>query len=168
LNFFRNFIRLFDGTLSCFGVIASIMIFLAMLGVTANVFLRYVFVSPIQWMLEVTEYLLLWITFLGAAWLLRDEGHVKMGLILDRLAPRTQSLINTITSIVAAIACFILAWYGTELTIDMFQRRLYRLTILSPLFFYIVAIIPIGSYLLSIEFLRKSYAHLKNWRVLKG
>ena len=51
---------------------AATLIFVAMmLVVCAEVLLRYGFNSPISWVVEISEYALLWITFLGAAWVLR-------------------------------------------------------------------------------------------------
>jgi TRAP-type C4-dicarboxylate transport system permease small subunit len=98
------------------------------------------------------------------AWVLKIEGHVKIDLVVNRLKPRNQCLVNTITSILGAITCLVLVWYGTKLSWEFFERGTITNTILelpsAPLF----AIIPIGSFLLFIQFLRRSYGYLKSWK----
>ena len=90
----------FDGALNATGFLASILLGFIMCSVTAEVVARHFLgISISWWMVETTEYMLLYITFLGAAWVLRKEGHVKMDLLLSRFKPRDQDTVNIITSI---------------------------------------------------------------------
>ena len=50
--------------------------------------MRYFLNRPLVWVLELTEYALLWVTFLGAAWLLRQGGHVQVDVIVDFMSRR--------------------------------------------------------------------------------
>ncbi|GAH24314.1 unnamed protein product, partial [marine sediment metagenome] len=70
----------------------------------AEITARNLFNYSIRWVLEISEVSLLFITFMGAAWLLRREGHVSLDLLVPRLKPKTQTIINVTTSIVGAIA----------------------------------------------------------------
>ena len=80
--------RTFDRILDSLAAMAGGLILFACLIVSYEVFMRYFLNSPTSWTLEISEYCLLWITFLGTAWLLREDGHVKVDLLSDRLKAR--------------------------------------------------------------------------------
>ncbi len=158
---------IFDSIIGMLAFLAGILLSFMMLGVSADVSMRYLLNRPIPWMLEVTEYCLLFITFLGAAWVLKRERHVTIDLVLNRLNPRTQATFNIITSVIGAIVCLVVAWYGAQATWDYFLTGLYRLTFLRPPSALIMAIVPIGSFLLFIQFLRRTHGYLGSWRGLR-
>jgi TRAP-type C4-dicarboxylate transport system permease small subunit len=138
-----------------------------MLAVVYEVVMRYFLGRPTIWVVELSEYSLLFITFLGATWVLRREGHVKLDLVLGRLNPRTQVLLNIITSVLSAAICLALLWYSAEVTWDHFQSGWIRPKVLNIPSAYILVIIPVGSLLLFIQFLRRSYEYLRSWRGLR-
>ena len=45
-----------------------------------NVFLRYVFLAPINWAEELTLYLMVWIVFVGGSVAVRTRGHMAIDL----------------------------------------------------------------------------------------
>src|SRR5512141_3015004 len=48
---------------------------------------RYVFNRPTSWSEELARYLFVWITFLGAAVVIRKRRHVDVTVLTDRLPP---------------------------------------------------------------------------------
>ena len=143
--------------------LGGILIILTMFGVCIDVVLRYFFSRPIFWMVEVTAYSLLYITFLGAAWLLKREGHVKMDLVLTRLKPRAQATLNVITSIFGIIICLVLVWWGVKVTWEHFQEGYYIRSLINYPTWILIAIIPVGSFLFFIQFLRRTYGYMREW-----
>ncbi|MFC2013938.1 TRAP transporter small permease subunit [Chloroflexota bacterium] len=164
MRLFAKVSSIFDGTLNVFAYMAGCLILFIMLAIGFDVVLRYFLNRPIIWVGEISEYTLLYITFLATAWLLRREGHVRMDIVLRRLTPKTQSLVNLITSLVGAIICMAIVLYGTQTTWSHFQRGLFIPTHLEPPKFILLLIIPLGSFLLFIEFIRRAYSHLESWR----
>ena len=154
---------IFDRTTNFLAFVAAVLIIFTMLSVSVDVFMRYFLQRPMIWVLEVTEIILLFITFLGTAWLLRREGHVKVDIVLSHLNPRTQTLLGIISSIIGIIVCVVLVWYGTQVSYDYIQRGLYEPTLLEIPKGPLLAIIPVGSFLLLIQFLRRTYGHLQHW-----
>lgn len=140
--------------------LADIILVLAWFAVCFEVLMRYFLNRPTTWTIEITQNILVWVTFLGTAWLLRRDGHVKIDFLVARLKPSVYSIINGIASILCAIACLIVAWYATEVVWEQFMSGVVFSTILelpkAPLF----AIIPIAFFLLCIQFLRRSYGYL--------
>ncbi|MFC1980505.1 TRAP transporter small permease [Chloroflexota bacterium] len=160
-------ISVFDHTIDSLALFAAVLMVFIMLAVVADVVTRYALGKPIFWVVEICEYSLLWITFLATASLLKREEHVKMDLVLNRLNPGTQARMNVITSIIGAIACLIVTWYSAMLTSDMFQMGYFVASLnLRPPKGPILAIIPIGSFLLFVQFMRRTYGFLRSFRAL--
>jgi len=145
-------------------ILAGILLIFITLIIGVSIASRYFLNRPMGWVTEISEYSLLYITFLVAAWVLKKEGHVKMDIVLTRLKPRTQSVTNVITSAISAVVCFILTWYGVRVTWELFQTGYPTPTILELPKFIIIAAIFIGSFLLFIQFLRRTCSYLGNWR----
>jgi TRAP-type C4-dicarboxylate transport system permease small subunit len=154
--------NIFDRTIDLLAILAIVLLIFTMLSVSGQVIMRYSLERSAFWIIEVNEYALLYITFLGTAWVLKREGHVKMDVVLNRLTPGTQSLLYITTSILGAIICLLLTWYGAKVTWEHFQIGYYIPTLLKPPKFLILAIIPVGSFLLFIQFLRRTYGFLRS------
>jgi C4-dicarboxylate transporter, DctQ subunit len=165
MKIIRKLNNIFNRTIDLMAIFAGILLIFSMLIICIAVASRYLFGRPMGWVMEITEYSLLYITFLVAAWVLKREGHVKMDLVFNRLSPRTQVLFNMITSGIGAIICFILFWYGIRVTWELLRTRYFTPTILELPKFVIVAIIFIGSLLLCLQFLNRTFLYLLNWRV---
>ena len=145
--------------------LAGTLIIALMLTIGLAVFMRLL-VHPLSWVLEATEYAVVLVTFLSAAWILEKEGHVVIELVTDRLNPRTQSVRNIVISILGAILCAIVVVYGTQVVWDHFQRGIRMETTGAPLKAPFLSIIPICSLMIFIQFLRRTYGYLKQWKEL--
>ena len=106
-------------------------------------------------MLEITEYIMLYIPFLGAAFVLREEGHIKVDLLINHLSDRNKNRMGVITSGVGGIVMVIYTWFGAQVTLDFFKREVPSLEYLKTPMYLILMIIPIGSFFFSIQFLRQ-------------
>jgi len=138
-----------------------VLLFLLMLSVCWEVFSRYYLGRGTTWVIEFSEYSMLFMTFLGTAWLLSKDGHVEMDIVVNALRPKTQRVLKATTSIVCAVVCLLLAWSGTEVSLDYLQRGLHRPTLMAPPYFPLFAIIPTGFFLLFVQFLRRTHRALQ-------
>lgn len=154
-----------DGTIGAGAILAAVLVAFVTVAVLLEITMRYFLNRPQVWVLEIVEYCLLFITMLGAAWVLKREGHVKMDIVLDRLKPENQAMVNVITSIIGAVIFLVIAWYGALVTWDNFVRDFWIASELEPPRAPILAIIPIGSFLLFTQFLRRAYGYLRSWRM---
>lgn len=147
--------RFYDRVLDTLGVIAGTLTILVMLVICYLVVMRYIFHRPPAWIVELSEYLLLYITFFGAAWLLRKDGHVNVDIVLIFLPDSWKRALNVITAVLGTISCLILAGIGTWVTANNYTRGLYSIQTLSVPKWILLAVIPLGSFLLFIQFLRR-------------
>ena len=127
----------------------------AMMLVTSfDVIMRYVFNRPTTWAMEISTYLIVVSVFLALAYVLRQEGHIRVELVLQRLKPRVQTVLLLITSFLSLIVFLTIAWYGTELFIT---------SIISVPFFQPHPRVTIFTYIL-----RKFFLNLSDIYICKG
>jgi TRAP-type C4-dicarboxylate transport system permease small subunit len=141
--------------------IAAAMIVFMMLAIAYAVAMRYLFDAPVPWVVEISSYLMLYITFLGAAWLLHQDGHVEVDLFLSHAGPRTTAASKAVTSLFGAVVGFVLTWNGALVTVDHFQRGATAFGVLNTPQWLLVGIIPIGGALLLLEFLLRTWKYLR-------
>ncbi|MBM4350404.1 MAG: TRAP transporter small permease [Deltaproteobacteria bacterium] len=137
-------------------IIAAMMVIFLMLAISYSVMVRYFLNRPVAWIVEISSYLMLYITFLGTAWLLRRDGHVEIDLFTSHLSPKTKAVFKSLTSIGGAVVGFILAWKGALVTLDYFRRGVTPMGILNTPQFLLMAIIPVGGFLLMVEFILRT------------
>jgi TRAP-type C4-dicarboxylate transport system permease small subunit len=68
------------------------------------------FATP--WALDVSEYLLYAITFLGAPWVLRENGHIAIELVVERLPWRGRVAARVASDALGALVCAALLYYA--------------------------------------------------------
>lgn len=154
---------IFDKVLDAGAAGASIFLIFIMLAISVEVVLRRIG-HPSVWEVEVTEYSLLYITFLGAAWLLRKEGHVRMDILVNAFSRRIQALLGVIVSTVGSALSLYLVIFGMVVTWDYFRRGIVQCTPLLTPSFLVTLVIPLGSVPLAIQFLRRAHGF---WKVLR-
>ena len=145
----------FDAIIGVMAYIAGVLIFVVTFFVSGSAVIRYLGFRPPIWVLQYTEYALLWFTFLGAAWLLREDGHIRIDTLLSRFSPKIQRKVNRVNSVLGLVVCLVIFYFGTLHTIDLIRRGIMEVkgvTVpLAPFF----AIIPLGGLTLLIQFFRR-------------
>ena len=155
-------VKLFDFVMDFLAFLAGLLLLLVTLFVSYAVVVRYLHFKPPVWVLQFTEYALLWITFLGAAWLLREGGHIKLDTLVSRLNPKRRRTLTVITDILGFIVSFIIFWFGTLHTIDLYRRAILDVKGVSVPKFALFLIIPIGGLTLLIQFGRHFFKQLRS------
>lgn len=151
----KRWVRFYDGVIDTLAVIAGVLTILVMLLTCYLVVMRYIFLRPPAWIVELSEYILLYITFFGAAWLLRKNGHVNVDIVLIFLPNSWKRALNVITAVLGSISCLILTAIASWVTANNYIRGLYSIQTLSVPKWILLAVIPLGSFLLAIQFLRR-------------
>jgi TRAP-type C4-dicarboxylate transport system permease small subunit len=82
---------------------------------TANVFMRYVLGRPWGWAEEVTIFLFVWVSALGAASMVKGEGHCSIDVAVRRLPPGIRRFVNIVDYFMVLITLVLIIWYGVLL-----------------------------------------------------
>ena len=84
-----------------------------------NVVMRYVFNHSIMWAEELSRYIMIWITFVGANLCIRNNIHVKMDVVQVKLPFRMAKIVIGIVYAICAGGCVFLAVMGVRLTMNV-------------------------------------------------
>jgi TRAP-type C4-dicarboxylate transport system permease small subunit len=158
--------KMYDRLLDFFAVLAGIIAAFVTLAVCAGILTRYLLNYPIAWVIEISEYSLLYMTFLSAAWVLKHNQHVSVDLIYNRLGNRNKAIADLFTSIMGGLVFVIIVIYGIKVTYGQYVTKYFTPTFLEAPKFVITMIIPVSAFLLFIQILRKIYRILN--RLIKG
>jgi TRAP-type C4-dicarboxylate transport system permease small subunit len=150
--------------LDALAAVAGALLVFLMLSVSADVAGRYVFGRPIGWVVEFTEYNLLYIPFLAMAWLVREGGHVRIDVVLQAVRPETRTRVNAATSLAAALTCGLAAYWAAMTTWDNYVRDVFTVGIYPIPKFIPLSVIALGLALSFIELLRQAWREHGRWR----
>jgi len=156
------FIKAVTRVSEVFAFFAAFIILAMSVWITYDVLACYFFSGSAPWAFDMSEYALVWITFLAAPWLLLRDGHVRVEIIIDALSPKAQRRIGIVVSIIGLLASAILTWRCGIAAVEYYQGdimmpRIWRIPKLWP---YIA--IPIGGVLLVLAFIARLMIYLKS------
>lgn len=142
--------RLYNWILYGMALIAGAGLVWLMIAVIVSVGMRNIGMQPYAWLFTSTEYAMLYITMLGAPWLVREKGHVHIELVTAVLPPFMRRVISRAVALSCVIVSLILAWKGYDLVQTNLARNDYDvrayffprwiLTISFPICFGLMAI----------------------------
>ena len=106
--------KLLEGICVAILAIMSILVFL-------NVVLRYGFNSSISVTEEVSRYLFVWLTFLGAVLAFNERQHVSVNVFVEKLSARGQSVLRLLTDGMMLFCCYLIisgSWIQFQLNLN--------------------------------------------------
>jgi C4-dicarboxylate transporter, DctQ subunit len=134
-------------------VVGVILVFMT-LTIGYAIFARAVGLPGPVWIVQFNEYAMLFATFMGSSWLLSKGRHVSIELMVSRMGPKNRKILSLIHSLVGAVLCGTLCWYSAITTIDHYQRNVMHVQAVDVPMAYVLFIIPVGFFLLVVQFLR--------------
>ena len=147
--------HIFDRILDLTALLSGALIIFLIISVCWDVGLRFFFNKPTTWVTEFGSYIMLWAPFLVAAYVLRAGRHVTMDMVLVALSPRGQFTINVITTSLAVIVSAIITFFGFRVVAELYQSGERTETFLMIIKWPIMGIIPLSTFFLLIESLRR-------------
>ena len=146
--------RLQDGLLRAMSWLAGLLILFMVGAVTWSVISRRLLGNPQAWVTEVSAYLLLYATFLTAPRLAREQGHVRVDLVLHVAGPQVRRWLDRMAAAVSAAAAGLLVWYGAIVSYDALRTKAVVANVLQTPKVWLLAVIPAGALLVLVEYLR--------------
>lgn len=80
--------------------------------VLIQVLSRYVFHSPLTWTEELARFSLVWLTFVGAGFVMARRQHIVVDLFAKALGLRAERVINGFAILVVLLVSGVLTWAG--------------------------------------------------------
>ena len=125
-----------------------------------NVIMRYIFRKPIHWTTEITSLTLVFITFLGAAYMVKERKHIKFTLIYERLHGSGKRIVDILNSLAGIIFSIVLAWESWKATKIAIMTNMRTPSLLATPYYIPYLVITVGAIMIALEFLVRIYRSL--------
>ena len=136
-----------------FGMIGIVLIIGLCCLVIIEIINRNFLYLGMDWTIEMTEYMLAFITFCGAGWLLKADGHIKFDLITERLSPKYKRASNILSSSIGFLITALLTIFGFYKVAGLISRGIVTETVLELPQALLIGIVPVGLFIASLQFL---------------
>lgn len=158
----RGWRRLWEGTLRLVEeAVPSLAVFVMLVVILYQVFMRYVLSRPPIWADELARYLYIWMVFLGAALVSRRGTHIAMEYLPARLRGRSRSLVLLVHE--AAIVAILLYILKSGLEFYRFYARIPTPAMQLPSAF-VVVVLPLSCVLMLLHHLARAATHIQSLR----
>lgn len=97
------------------GYAVSLLLVATFVLLIVQVITRYVFSSPLSWTEELARFLLVWLTFLSAGYLMARRLHIRVDLLADRLGRRGALTVDVLSAATVVAASAVMAVAGAQL-----------------------------------------------------
>ena len=131
--------------------IASLLLFAIGVMLTYEVVARYFFNAPTIWAEELSRLAMIWAVFLGSAALLRSGDHIRVTVLTEKLPPAGRAFMDVFAYVFVAIISGFVAWHGTEIAWNSFERGRTVGSMLDLPSWVSQASVPVGFALLALQ-----------------
>ncbi|WP_438334329.1 TRAP transporter small permease subunit [Edwardsiella tarda] len=145
-------------------MVVSFLLALLSCIVFINVVLRYGFESSLLSVDELSRYLFVWLTFLGAIVAFMENRHVNVTFFIDKLSPPARRRLEIVTHLLMLALCLMLLWGGMLKTLQDWDNRTPILGLPVGLLYAASLPTSLGIALILLARLRRLYA----WIVTGG
>ncbi|WP_312812539.1 TRAP transporter small permease [Sedimentibacter sp.] len=127
----------------------------------AQVIFRFVFHTGLTWSEELSRYLHMWITFLGASIIFKEGKHLNLTFFIDILPTRFRKLIDIFNQLFLIFFLVLIIYHGIPL-INIVKTQLTPAMEISTAWVY--ASLPIGAFFMLVQVIFR----LKDRRHING
>lgn len=148
-----TFIRFTAGLSRLLGIVAAILLAVAVIIICHMVITRYVMNESTHWQTEFVTYTLMASTFLGAPYVLLTRGHVNVELIPLAVSPKIRFILALLAYSGSAVLCVLLAYYSFLFWHEAWVEDWSSDTIWGPKLWKVYLSMPVGFVTISLQYL---------------
>ena len=141
---FRRTRRIIGVITNVTGYLGVIAVFVSVLIIVYEVFARYVFHWATVWEIEASIFCIIFTTFVGSAFALKNEAHIRMDILTERLKPSVRQRLSLVTSILALAFCILATIKGCQMWWEAYVNGWRSESLWAPPLFIPYAFLPIG------------------------
>jgi len=125
---------------------------------------RAVFGMPVNWALEMTQFLLSAYYLLGAAYSLQHGAHVRMDLFYERLPPRGRAVLDSFTILFVIFFLVVLLWGAVSSTQYALQYNQKNYSAWAPVLWPVKIAMTIGILLMLLQVIAQFFRDIAQAR----
>jgi len=116
-------IRILDKVCTALAVVAATLFLFCTFSICYSIFTRSLGLPSPIWVVQFSEYAMLWITFLGTAYLLLQNRHASIQIITGRLGQKGKAWMGQIHNLLGTLLCLGLFYFCLSSTWEHFVRK---------------------------------------------
>lgn len=134
------------------GVIGQVGLVFMVVSISYDVVMRYVFVAPTHWALEVNTFLLAFLCVIPAGDVLRVGGQIRITFLFDRLKPAVKARLDILRAAAGLFFCGIMIWKGADVAWQAWLHNDRMSTSLGTPMVIPYLLLPVGFGLLALQY----------------
>ena len=158
----NSLINGFERLTAWLAIFAAIIVLAMSAWITYDFLARNLLGIGSPWFFDLSEYALVWMNFLAAPWVLLQDRHIRIELLVEVLPKSIQRTLGIVVSILAFLTCMVLVWKTGAAAYkywdaNVMMPRIWRIPRIWP-----YGAIPVGCGLLGIAFLVRLHGYIKS------
>jgi C4-dicarboxylate transporter DctQ subunit len=164
----RTVIKALDRVCTFLAVLSGLIVVFVTLSIGYSILSRATGLPGAVWVVQFNEYALLWMTFLGTAWLLARKKHISVHIILQRLSEKNKKRVAVVHALMGMVLCGLFCWFTAFTTIEKIGRNVIDVQAVDIPIGYVLIVIPLGFLLLFLQFIRNLVEAVHTTRIELG
>lgn len=149
------FLRWHEKIVDFFGHCAGWVFGIVAILICLDIGIRYFGLGALAWVIELSEYMMYAAAFLGAPWVLRQNGHVALDLLTSKLPDRPGRKVEILASAFGLLATVAMTVYGFSAVYGAWHDNMVTVKTWRYHEWILLLPIPISGVLMAIEFVRR-------------
>jgi TRAP-type C4-dicarboxylate transport system permease small subunit len=149
----QAFVRVMTFLARAAGVVAALLIGLAVLVICEMLVERYALNRTTIWQIDVVTYCIVAATFVGSAYVLMTRGHVNVDIVPLLVRPHTRYWLAVVTGLLALFFCIVIFILCTAYWYEAYTNRWLSNTVWRARLWIPYLSMPIGLGLLVLQYL---------------
>jgi len=147
----KPFVRAVGGLSTVGGIVAVLLLLVALGSVCHLVFVRYMLGASAIWQHEVVSFSLIGATFIGAPYVLMTKGHVNVDLLDHYVGDGARSALSIAASLITISFCGLIAFLSYGWWWEAWDGDWHNETVWAPPLWIPYAAMPIGMTLMTLQ-----------------
>lgn len=141
-------VRAIDFTSVKVGHLVSYTMLILIVSSSIEIVCRYFFNSPTTWSYELGQMIYGSYFLLAGAMTLRYREHIGMDLMLNKMTPRKQAVMNSVTFLLTTLFCVVLIWKGWDFAYTSLKTMEHSTSVWGPPVYTYKLMLPLSGVLL--------------------
>ncbi|MBN1957260.1 MAG: TRAP transporter small permease [Desulfuromonadales bacterium] len=141
-------------------LLTEIMIVVLALMIFYEVIARYIFRNPSVYTVEISEYIMIFITFISAGWVLQQDRHINMTILVDRLSSKARSILKVLTSSITMAYCLVIIWKSVRTVLIAYNGDYHSASAVNFPLWIVYFFIPLGISILFLQYISVIYEEI--------
>ena len=137
--------------------LSAIALLVASCVLTYSVVLRYFSPQPTDWQDEFSVFLLIGVSFMAAAWVHSQRGHIGIEALASILSPSVNRVRLFIVDMLSALFCAFFAWKSWTLLYEAWSEGYVSATAWAPPLWIPYSLMSIGMTLLTLQIIVQAF-----------